>query len=164
MLDAVLWLADGHGASPHGCVQWSLLALGGEHQVRDVLPVHHAGVLEDHRRLLVSEEDGSVFLLIVGTGEARADCRPVSVMCVRGDATDADTDMRPMLRVRGQCYYPSGSRGRRHWPHRTDFDSGELGLSRQCGLGKPMASFTRRRGARGLQGGSPGHTHYQVKC
>ena len=28
--------------------------------------------LEDHRRLLVSEEDGSVFLLIVGTGEARA--------------------------------------------------------------------------------------------
>ena len=42
--------------------------------------------LEDHRRLLVSEEDGSVFLLIVGTGEARAGRRPVSVMCVRGDA------------------------------------------------------------------------------
>ena len=52
--------------------------------------------LEDHRRLLVSEEDGSVFLLIVGTGEARAGRRPVSVMCVRGDATDADTDTRPM--------------------------------------------------------------------
>ena len=32
--------------------------------------------LEDHRRLLVSEEDGSVFLLIVGTGEARAGRRP----------------------------------------------------------------------------------------
>ena len=43
--------------------------------------------------------------------------------------------------------------------------SAGLGLSRQCGLGKPMASipsFTRRLGARGLQGGSPGHTHYQV--
>ena len=54
--------------------------------------------LEDHRRLLVSEEDGSVFLLIVGTGEARAGRRPVSVMCGRGDAADADTDTRPMYR------------------------------------------------------------------
>ena len=52
--------------------------------------------LEDHRRLLVSEEDGSVFLLIVGTGEARAGRRPVSVMCVRGDTADVDTDTRPM--------------------------------------------------------------------
>ena len=52
--------------------------------------------LEDHHRLLVSEEDGNVFLLIVGTGEARAGRRPVSVMCVRGDAADADTDTRPM--------------------------------------------------------------------
>ena len=52
--------------------------------------------LEDHRRLLVSEEDGSVFLLIVGTGEARAGRRPISVMCVRGDAVDADIDTRPM--------------------------------------------------------------------
>ena len=52
--------------------------------------------LEDHRRLLVSEEDGSVFLLIVGTGGARAGRRPVSVVCVRGDAADADTDTRPM--------------------------------------------------------------------
>ena len=120
--------------------------------------------LEDHRRLLVSEEDGSVFLLIVGTGEARAGRRPVSVVCVRGDAADADTDTRPMYGCVVSVYYPSRSRGRRHRPHRTDLDSGELGLSRQCGLGKPMASFTRRRGARGLQGGSPGHTHYQVKC
>ena len=53
-------------------------------------------LLEDHRRLLVSEEDGSVFLSIVGTGEARAGRRPVSVVCVRGDAADADTDTRPM--------------------------------------------------------------------
>ena len=52
--------------------------------------------LEDHRRLLVSEEDGSVFLLIVGTDEARAGRRPVSVMCVRSDAADANTDTRPM--------------------------------------------------------------------
>ena len=54
--------------------------------------------LEDHRRLLVSEEDDSVFLLIVGTREARAGRRPVSVVCVRGDAADADTDTRPMYR------------------------------------------------------------------
>ena len=52
--------------------------------------------LEDHCRLLVLEEDGSVFLLIVGTGEASAGRRPVSVMCVRGDAADADTDTRLM--------------------------------------------------------------------
>ena len=52
--------------------------------------------LEDHRRLLVSEEDDNVFLLIVGTGEARAGRRPVSVRCVRGVAADADTDTRQM--------------------------------------------------------------------
>lgn len=52
--------------------------------------------LEDHRRLLVSEEDDSVFLLIVGTGESREGRRPISVVCVRGDAADADTDTRPM--------------------------------------------------------------------
>ena len=53
-------------------------------------------LLEDHRRLLVSEEDGSVFLLIVGTGKARAGRCPVSVVCVRGDAANADTDTRLM--------------------------------------------------------------------
>ena len=52
--------------------------------------------LEDHRLLLVSEEDSSVFLLIVGTGEARAGRHPVSVVCVRGNTADADTDTRPM--------------------------------------------------------------------
>ena len=92
-----LGLADGYGASPHGCVQRSLLALGGQHQVRDVLPIHHAGVAGG------SPPPGSLGggwqrlpLLIVGTGEARAGRRPVSVVCVRGDATDADTDTRPM--------------------------------------------------------------------
>ena len=52
--------------------------------------------LEDQRRLLVSEEDGSVFLLIMATGEARAGRRHISVVCVRGDAAEADTDKRPM--------------------------------------------------------------------
>ena len=52
--------------------------------------------LEDHRRLLVSKEDDSVFLLIVATGEAHAGRRHISVVCVRGDAADADTDTRPM--------------------------------------------------------------------
>ena len=52
--------------------------------------------LEDHCRLLVLEEDDSVFLLIVGTGKARAGRHPVFVLCVRGDAADADIDMRPM--------------------------------------------------------------------
>ena len=40
------------------------------------------GLLEDHRCLLVSKEDDSIFLLIVGTGEAWAGRRPVSVECV----------------------------------------------------------------------------------
>ena len=52
--------------------------------------------LEDQRRLLVSEEDDNVFLLIVATGEARAGRHHISVVCVRGDATDANTDTRPM--------------------------------------------------------------------
>ena len=52
--------------------------------------------LEDHRRLVVSEEDNIVFLLIVGTGEARAGRRPVFVACIRGVAADADADTRPV--------------------------------------------------------------------
>ena len=52
--------------------------------------------LEDHRHLLVSEEDGSVFLLIVATGEACAGRRHISVVCVRGDAADSDTYTRLM--------------------------------------------------------------------
>nr|XP_040251905.1 uncharacterized protein LOC120968942 [Aegilops tauschii subsp. strangulata] len=51
-------------------------------RVRDVLPVHRAGV---------TEEDDSVFLLAVGTGKARAGHRPVNVVCVRGNTADADT-------------------------------------------------------------------------
>jgi hypothetical protein len=50
--------------------------------------------LEDHRRLLVTEEDGIVVLLAVGTGKARAGYRPISVVCVRGNAADDDT--RPL--------------------------------------------------------------------
>ena len=34
--------------------------------------------------------------MIAGTSEARTGRRPVSVMCVRGDVADADTDTRPM--------------------------------------------------------------------
>ena len=52
--------------------------------------------LEDHHRLLVSEEDDNLFLLIMGTGEACTGRRPVSVVCVRGDAADGDTDTMPM--------------------------------------------------------------------
>ena len=67
--------------------------------------------LEDQRRLLVSEEDGSVFLLIVGTDEARAGCRPVSVVCVRGDAADADTDTRLMYGCMVSVTTPPGHVG-----------------------------------------------------
>ena len=52
--------------------------------------------LEDHRRLLVSEVDGSVFLLIVAAGGARVGRRHTTIVCARGDAADADTDTRPM--------------------------------------------------------------------
>ena len=67
--------------------------------------------LEDHHRLLVSEEDGSVFLLIVGTGEARACRRPVSVMCVRGDAADPDTGTRLMYGCMVSVTTPPGHVG-----------------------------------------------------
>src|SRR3954468_15392474 len=39
--------------------------------------------LEDQRRLLVSEEDDIVFLLIMATGEARAGRHHISIVCVR---------------------------------------------------------------------------------
>ena len=67
--------------------------------------------LEDHRRLLVSEEDGSVFLLIVGIGEARVGRRPVSVVCVRDDAAHADTDTRPMYGCMVSVTTPPGHVG-----------------------------------------------------
>ena len=71
--------------------------------------------LEDRRRLLVLEEDGSILLLIVGTDEARAGRCPVSVVCARGDAADADTDMRPMyecvLTVTTPTRYVGGDTG-----------------------------------------------------
>ena len=52
--------------------------------------------LEDQRRLLVSEEDDSVLLLIMAIGEARAGRLHISVVCVRGDTADTNTDTRPM--------------------------------------------------------------------
>ena len=67
--------------------------------------------LEDHRRLLVSEEDGSVFLLIVGTGEARAGGHPIFVACVRGVAADADTDTRQMYGCKVNVTTPLGHVG-----------------------------------------------------
>ena len=48
--------------------------------------------LEDHRRLLVSEEDGSVFLLIVGTGEAM----PLTLTLTRGRCTGACSLLLPL--------------------------------------------------------------------
>jgi len=67
--------------------------------------------LEDHCRLLVSEEDASVFLLIVSTGEARASRRPVFVACVRGVAADADTDTRQMYGCKVNVTTPPGHVG-----------------------------------------------------
>ena len=68
--------------------------------------------LEDQRRLLVSEEDGSVFLLIVGTGEARVGRHPVFVMCVKGVAADADTNTRQMYGCVVNVTTPPGRLGR----------------------------------------------------
>ena len=116
--------------------------------------------LEDHRRLLVLEEDGSVFLLIVGTGEARAGRRPVSVMCVRGDAADADTDTRPMygcvLTITTPRRYVGGDTGY----VKLILDSVELGPSRRCGHGRRMVLFDPQQCAWGLQGGPLGHLHF----
>ncbi|KAM3401809.1 hypothetical protein ACQJBY_006055 [Aegilops geniculata] len=47
--------------------------------------------LQDHRRLQVTKENKSFFLLSMGTGKAHASRRPISVVCVRGNSTDADT-------------------------------------------------------------------------
>lgn len=47
----------------------------------------------------------------MGTGEAHAGRRPVSVVCVRGDATDADTNTRPMYRCVLSVTTPPGHVG-----------------------------------------------------
>ena len=75
--------------------------------------------LEDHRLLLVAEEDDSVLLLVVGTGKARAGRRPVFVACVRGVAADADTDTRQVYGCKVNVTTPPGHVG------------GETGLIRQ---------------------------------
>ena len=71
-------LTGRHRASPDAGVRQSLLALGEEHQVRDVLPVHRAGLA-----------GGSAPPASLGGGRQRL---PLD----RGDTTDADTDTRPM--------------------------------------------------------------------
>ncbi|XBH84247.1 hypothetical protein VPH35_072482 [Triticum aestivum] len=88
--------------------------------------------LEDHHRMLVAEQDDNVFLLAVGTGKAHAGHHPVSFVCVRGNAADADT--RPLYRcVLTVATPPAG-----------------------------LISYSPQDDARGLQRGSPGHMHYQV--
>ncbi|XP_073353904.1 uncharacterized protein [Aegilops tauschii subsp. strangulata] len=47
--------------------------------------------LEDHRRLLATEDDDNVFLLAMGTGKAHTGRRPISVVCARGNGADAGT-------------------------------------------------------------------------
>ena len=90
--------------------------------------------LEDHHRLLVSEEDGSVFLL--DRGHRRGPRRPPPRLCSvrqgrwRWHWHEAD------VRVRAHYYYPSEVRGRRHWLRQADLDSAELGPSRRCGQWK----------------------------
>ncbi|XBH62689.1 hypothetical protein VPH35_116849 [Triticum aestivum] len=99
--------------------------------------------LEDHRRLLVAEEDGSVFLLAVGTGKACASRRPVSVVCVRSNAIDADT--RPVYGCVLTIIAP---------PKYVGAHAASITLT----------GTTPSYDALGLQGGSPGHMHYQVNC
>ena len=89
--------------------------------------------LEDQRCLLVSEEDDSVFLLIVATGEARAGRRHISLVCVRGDGAGVDTDTRsmygcvltittPRRRVDGDTGYAEYTWTLRSWDFPADVD------------------------------------------
>ena len=94
MPDAVLGLAGGHGASLHGCVQRSLLALGGEHQVRDVLPVHHAGVAGGSPP--PASLGGGRQHLPLDRGHRRGPRRPPPRLCSVRLGDTADTDTRPM--------------------------------------------------------------------
>ena len=83
MLDAVFGLASGHGAHLTDAFNGHYWPLAENIKYETCYPFTMPESLEDHRRLLVSEEDGSVFLLTMGTGEACAGRRPISVMCVR---------------------------------------------------------------------------------
>ena len=120
--------------------------------------------LEDHRRLLVLEEDVSVFLLIVGTGEAHAGHRTVSVVRVRGHAVDADTESRPMygcvLTITTPRRYMGGDTGY----VKLTWTLPSWDLPPDVDMEDTRYYFTPQQCARGLQGGSPGHLHYQVKC
>ncbi|XBJ16571.1 hypothetical protein VPH35_008171 [Triticum aestivum] len=101
--------------------------------------------LEDQRRLLVAEEDGSVFLLAVRTGKAWAGHRPISVVCVRGNAADAD------MRLVYRCVLTVTSAPKYEGAHAASIT-----------LTRTVPSCSVLDDARVLHGGSPGHMHYQV--
>ncbi|XP_044344097.1 uncharacterized protein [Triticum aestivum] len=79
-----------HLASPSGAHAWPVEKIKYEVPQPFVVPASS----EDQRRLLVAE-DGRVFLLAVGAGRDRGGRRPVTVVCVRGNA-DADADAKPL--------------------------------------------------------------------
>ncbi|XBI00542.1 hypothetical protein VPH35_129543 [Triticum aestivum] len=119
--------------------------------------------LEDHRRLLVAEEDDSIVRLVVGTGKVHAGYRPVSVVCVRGNAIDTGT--RPLywcvLTVTAPPVY-EGDLGAFITLNRTVSSCSAPG---NVDMEKAWYHLPPPQdGARGLQGGSPGHMHYQVSC
>jgi E3 ubiquitin-protein ligase SIAH1 len=86
-----------HLADQSGRHRWPVEAIKYEIRRPFVVPA------SEHRRLLVSEEDGRVFLLAVGAGRGASGVRPVNVVCVRGN--DGGADARPLftgvLRVDG---------------------------------------------------------------
>ena len=100
----------------------------------------------------------------MGTSEARAGRRPVSVVCVRGDAADADTDTRPMytcvLTITTPRRYVGGDTGF----FKLTWTLSSWDLPADVDMEDAWYDLAPERGAWGLQGGSPGHMHYQVKC
>uniref|UniRef100_A0A453R7K7 SIAH-type domain-containing protein n=1 Tax=Aegilops tauschii subsp. strangulata TaxID=200361 RepID=A0A453R7K7_AEGTS len=80
-----------HLASPSGAHAWPVEKIRYEVPQPFVVP---ASSEEDQRRLLVTE-DGRVFLLAVGARRDLGGRRPVTVVCVRGNA-DADADAKPL--------------------------------------------------------------------
>ena len=110
--------------------------------------------------LEVSEEDDSVFLLIMATGEARAGCRHICVVCVRGDAANADTDTRPMygcvLTITTPRRYVGGDTGY----VKLTWTLPSWDLPADVDMEDAWYYLTPNNVHWGLQGGSPGHLHY----